>query len=59
MAVALDRLLNPMRYRVPAQTLTIDWSRMPIVPASRFVIDRVEAPPCGQTDQATGESQAG
>ncbi|MDW5375648.1 cytochrome P450 [Halomonas sp. HP20-15] len=55
--VAIEQLLTRMRYRVPPQALDIDWSRMPIIPESRFVIDQVEALPYGQAGQATGEIQ--
>lgn len=53
--VAVEQLLTRMRYRVPSQALDIDWSRMPIIPESRFVIDRVEALPYGPAAQATGD----
>lgn len=41
MQEALRQLTRNMDYEVPPQDLHIDWSRMPIVPRSRFVISRV------------------
>ncbi len=55
--VATEQLLTRMRYRVPTQALDIDWSRMPIIPKSRLVIDQVEALAHGQAGQTTGEIQ--
>ena len=39
---AVSLLINTMRYEVPEQDLSIDYSRMPAVPRSRFVIRHVE-----------------
>jgi len=41
MRVALDALTRRMTYRVPAQDLAVDLSRMPTLPGSRFVIENV------------------
>lgn len=41
MKEALRQLTRHMLYEVPSQDLTIDWSRMPIIPESRFIIERV------------------
>lgn len=38
---ALRLLTGAMRYDVPPQDLSIDLSRMPAIPKSRFIIDRV------------------
>lgn len=43
MKVALRQLTGAMEYRVPAQDLRIDLSRMPALPRSGFVIDQVRA----------------
>lgn len=40
---ALHMLVNGMQYNVPPQDLSIDMSRMPAIPASRFVIDEVRS----------------
>jgi fatty-acid peroxygenase len=40
---AVRLLSSAMRYDVPPQDLTVDLSRMPAVPRSRFVIDNVRA----------------
>jgi fatty-acid peroxygenase len=42
MKVAMAQLTRAMRYTVPEQDLSIDWSRMPILPRSGLVIARVE-----------------
>jgi fatty-acid peroxygenase len=38
---AARQLTSAMRYDVPPQDLTVDRSRMPTIPASRFVVDHV------------------
>ncbi|HDZ55281.1 MAG TPA: cytochrome P450 [Pseudomonas xinjiangensis] len=38
---ALTMLVSGMEYEVPAQNLSIDLSRLPAIPASRFVITKV------------------
>lgn len=43
MKVAVRTLIGAMRYDVPQQDLRIDWTRMPIVPESRFVVSEVKA----------------
>ncbi|XNO42114.1 cytochrome P450 (plasmid) [Sinorhizobium meliloti] len=41
MKLATDFLARRISYEVPEQDLSIDWSRMPPVPRSRFVISRI------------------
>ncbi|MCW7537656.1 cytochrome P450 [Aquabacterium sp. A7-Y] len=41
MAAALDGLLSDLHYEVPPQDLAIDFGRLPALPHSGFVIDRV------------------
>jgi fatty-acid peroxygenase len=41
MRVALDFLVNRIRYEVPEQDLEIDCSRLPALPGSRFIIVKV------------------
>jgi fatty-acid peroxygenase len=57
---AVRLLTTEMRYEVPAQDLTIDMSRLPAVPRSRFVISNVKrvrsrhgAPATQRTSAAT------
>jgi fatty-acid peroxygenase len=42
MKTAVRLLISAMRCTVPAQDLTVDLSRMPAIPASRFLIINVE-----------------
>lgn len=42
MKQATHMLTRGMIYAVPPQDLDIDWSRLPALPRSRFVIDRIE-----------------
>lgn len=41
MRVAVRQLTRVMTYEVPAQNLDIDWTRIPLIPESRFVIRQV------------------
>lgn len=41
MKLATDFLVRRMHYEVPAQDLRIDWSRLPAIPRSRFLIRNV------------------
>lgn len=45
MRVALDCLLSRMRYAVPEQDLRIDFSRLPALPGSHFLIQGVRPVP--------------
>lgn len=45
MRVALDCLLSHMRYEVPEQDLRIDFSRLPALPGSHFLIQGVRPIP--------------
>ncbi|MES2642421.1 MAG: cytochrome P450 [Myxococcota bacterium] len=45
MKVALDLLLNEMRYRVPSQDLALDLARIPTLPSSGFVLADVSRTP--------------
>lgn len=47
MRVALDFLAARIRYEVPEQDLRIDYSRLPALPGSRFIITRVGPRPAG------------
>lgn len=42
MTLAVKKLTRTMTYVVPQQDLHIDWSRMPIIPESRFVIGQIK-----------------
>ncbi len=42
MKVAVDFLVHGINYAVPPQDLSIDLSRMPAIPESRFVMSQVE-----------------
>lgn len=42
MKTALNFFLFEMDYEVPEQNLNIDWSRLPAIPESRFVINNVQ-----------------
>lgn len=53
MKAAVRLLTGAMRYDVPAQDLRIDLSRMPAVPASRFVIRNV-APAADMAQSVSG-----
>jgi fatty-acid peroxygenase len=41
MKAAVDFLVHSIDYEVPAQDLSVDLSRMPAIPASRFRIPNV------------------
>jgi len=41
MRCALDFLVDEIQYRVPAQDAKVDYSRLPAVPKSGFIIDQV------------------
>lgn len=49
MKVAVGILTRAMRYEVPQQNLRVDWTRMPIVPESRFVINEVKPATAGSS----------
>ena len=55
---AVRLLTTEMRYEVPAQDLTIDMSRMPAVPRSRFVISNVKRVRTRQAAHATQRAGA-
>ena len=41
MKISIDFLVRSMKYGTPRQDLSIDLSRIPAVPKSRFVMDNV------------------
>ncbi|MFC3294079.1 cytochrome P450 [Modicisalibacter luteus] len=41
MKEAVRQLTRHMTYSVPPQDLSVDWSRLPIIPESRFIIESV------------------
>lgn len=42
MTLAVKQLIHQITYEVPQQDLSIDWSRMPIRPASGFIISQIK-----------------
>jgi len=53
--LATEMLADGMRYRVPHQDLRLDLSRIPTLPASRFVIAGVQR---GDVRKSTGPAPA-